>query len=102
MNDNGSQRRTASSATASDAMVLSARDLEAGHLGHAAVRGVGLGVRKGQVVALVGPNGAGKTTLLRTLAGDLRPISGTVEWEGAPTNAPLHARARAGLAFVTE
>lgn len=29
-------------------------------------------------VALVGPNGSGKTTLLKLIAGDLRPLSGTL------------------------
>lgn len=29
-------------------------------------------------IALIGPNGAGKTTILRTIAGDIRPLRGTV------------------------
>jgi ABC-type branched-subunit amino acid transport system ATPase component len=35
-------------------------------------------VRPGEVVACVGRNGAGKTTLLRTIAGFLRPSSGSI------------------------
>jgi branched-chain amino acid transport system ATP-binding protein len=42
------------------------------------VRGLDLEVHAGEVVAILGPNGAGKTTTLLTLAGILRPISGTV------------------------
>ena len=34
-----------------------------------AVRGIDLGVLKGEFLALVGPSGAGKTTLLRIIAG---------------------------------
>ncbi|MCB8839190.1 heme ABC exporter ATP-binding protein CcmA [Aurantimonas sp. VKM B-3413] len=40
-------------------------------------------IRSGAALLVTGPNGAGKSTLLRTLAGLLRPISGTVSVEGA-------------------
>lgn len=36
----------------------------------------------GQLVALMGPNGAGKTTLLKTLAGLLKPETGTIYFHG--------------------
>lgn len=38
-----------------------------------AVRGISLGVRKGECFGLLGPNGAGKTTTLSCLTGELRP-----------------------------
>jgi ATP-binding cassette subfamily F protein 3 len=38
-----------------------------------------LELRRGDRVGIVGPNGAGKTTLLRTVAGDLRPLGGTMD-----------------------
>ena len=37
----------------------------------------------GEVLALVGPSGSGKTTLLRTIAGLVRPASGTIRCRGA-------------------
>ncbi len=40
--------------------------------------GVNLTVRAGEVVACVGRNGAGKTTLLRTIAGFLKPTTGSI------------------------
>ncbi len=39
---------------------------------------VSLSVDTGETFAVVGPDGAGKTTLLRTLAGRMRPDTGTV------------------------
>jgi len=46
------------------------------------LRGVSLGVQKGETVFLCGASGAGKTTLLYTLAGLERPEGGTVTFEG--------------------
>jgi branched-chain amino acid transport system ATP-binding protein len=62
-----------------------------------------LEVATGQVVVLVGPNGAGKTTLLNTVAGLLRPVSGTIRFEGADvTKAEPASLVRRGLALVPE
>ena len=45
----------------------------------AAVNGISLSVRKGELTALVGPDGAGKTTLLRMMAGLLTPDAGNLQ-----------------------
>jgi ATP-binding cassette subfamily F protein 3 len=37
-----------------------------------------LSIAPGERIAIVGPNGCGKSTLLHTLAGELRPLEGTV------------------------
>jgi ABC-type branched-subunit amino acid transport system ATPase component len=82
--------------------LIEARGVSAGYGKMAVVRAVDLRVDAGEVVALIGPNGAGKTTTLLTLAGELAPLEGEVRFLGEPTKAPMHARCRNGLGYVTE
>ena len=82
--------------------LIEARGVSAGYGKMAVVRDVDLRVDAGEVVALIGANGAGKTTTLLTLAGELAPMAGEVRFLGEPTRAPMHARCRSGLGYVTE
>lgn len=45
----------------------------------AALRGIDLVAKPGEITGIVGPDGAGKTTLLRLIAGLMQPTSGEVE-----------------------
>ena len=68
------------------APVLSARSLyrflRAGEEETVALRGVGLDIGAGEIVAGTGPSGSGKTTLLNCLAGLDEPDGGTVRVAG--------------------
>jgi ribose transport system ATP-binding protein len=66
-----------------------------------ALDAVDLGVRAGEVCALVGQNGAGKSTLMAILAGALAPDAGAMRLDGAAyaPRDPLDAR-RAGVAMI--
>ncbi|WP_199442699.1 ABC transporter ATP-binding protein [Umezawaea beigongshangensis] len=48
----------------------------------AALSGITLKIRRGEVVALVGQNGSGKTTLGKLITGLYAPSGGTVRWDG--------------------
>src|SRR4029077_13832938 len=63
------------------AMIIEARDLEKSFGQTPALRGASLGVRSGEIVAVMGPSGSGKSTLLHCLAGILVPEQGQV-WCG--------------------
>ena len=54
-----------------------------------ALSGMDLNVRQGELVALVGPSGCGKTTVLNVLAGQVKPVSGSVRLAGEPVKGVL-------------
>jgi len=78
--------------------LLSVCGLSVSFGGIAAVDGVSLDVARGEIVGLVGPNGAGKTTLFNAIGGQIRPDSGTVQFDGRSIDglAPFR-RARLGI-----
>jgi branched-chain amino acid transport system ATP-binding protein len=82
--------------------LIEAKGVSAGYGSMPVIRELDLRVDAGEVVALIGANGAGKSTTLLTLAGELTPLEGEVHFLGAPTSAPMHARCRRGLGYVTE
>jgi branched-chain amino acid transport system ATP-binding protein len=64
---------------------------------------IDLTVEEGEVVAIIGPNGAGKTTLLKTITGIIKPISGTIRFNGEEiTNAKPLEIIRRGLVYVPD
>ncbi|MSQ63368.1 MAG: ABC transporter ATP-binding protein [Betaproteobacteria bacterium] len=68
-----------------------------------ALKGVTLDVEQGSITCLLGPNGAGKTTLMMTVAGILRPKSGSIRLAGEEiTGRPPHAIVAGGIALVPE
>ncbi len=62
--------------------VLEIRDLEVAYGPIKAIKGINMDVHENDVVAILGANGAGKTTTLRTVSGVIKPIAGTILYNG--------------------
>lgn len=84
-------------------MLLEIRDLVVSYGKAQALKGIGLQVEEGEVVALIGANGAGKTTLLRSISALKRIDSGEILFDGARIDGlPGHVLVKRGIAHVPE
>jgi branched-chain amino acid transport system ATP-binding protein len=85
---------------AADAL-LEVSGLRAGYGRRAVTFAVDLAVPRGEVVALFGHNGAGKTTTLKAIFGTVRPMAGTVRFDGVDiTGAPCAGNVKRGLTLI--
>lgn len=62
-------------------VLLDIKDLHVSYGAIAAIKGISLQVRRGEVVTILGANGAGKTTTLRTISGLLKAKSGHIVFD---------------------
>lgn len=63
-------------------MVLEVTDLHASRGAAQVLKGIDLAVGERETVCLIGANGAGKSTIMRSITGLLRPVRGTVRFDG--------------------
>jgi branched-chain amino acid transport system ATP-binding protein len=83
--------------------MLEVRDLTVHYGAIAALHGISLDVRQGDIVTLIGANGAGKTTALKAISGLTRARGGSVRYEGKDiTYLPPHEIVQLGLCHVPE
>lgn len=83
--------------------VLLVSGLEKAYKGRRVVRGVDLGVRRGEAVGLLGPNGAGKTTCFYMITGLVKADAGRIELNGHDiTETPMYRRARLGIGYLPQ
>lgn len=68
-----------------------------------ALKGITVEVHEGEIVTLIGANGAGKSTTLKTISGQLRPTTGTIEFVGEQiAGVPAHKVSSKGIVQVPE
>jgi len=62
--------------------LIEVRDMKVRYGGIEALKGVSFDVEEGSIVTLIGANGAGKSTTLKTIAGLVKPVEGTITYNG--------------------
>ncbi|WP_342643657.1 ABC transporter ATP-binding protein [Rhodoligotrophos ferricapiens] len=83
--------------------MLEIRELRSGYGRVPVLHGVDLSLKPGEILLVLGANGAGKSTLLRTIAGFIKPTSGSVLFENSDiAGRPPEELARAGLRLVLD
>ncbi|MGQ5425901.1 ABC transporter ATP-binding protein [Thermophilibacter sp. ZX-H3] len=83
--------------------LLSVKDLHVSYGAIKAVRGISFEINEGEIVTLIGANGAGKSTTLNTVAGLIKPDSGSVDFEGETLlGMRAHKIVERGLALCPE
>ena len=82
---------------------LRAERLKKRYRSRVVVQNVSLEVRSGEVIGLLGPNGAGKTTCFYMMVGLVPMDGGELFLDNIRlTHAPMHRRARLGLAYLPQ
>ncbi len=83
--------------------MLRIKDLEVHYGSIAAIKGISLEVKKGEIVTILGANGAGKTTTMRTISKLIKPSAGTIEFKGQDiTQLPAHKIVSLGISHAPE
>ena len=83
--------------------LLDVKDLHVSYGAIRAVKGISFEVNEGEIVTLIGANGAGKSTTLTTVAGIIKPDSGSIEFKGESlVGVKAHKIVEKGLALCPE
>jgi branched-chain amino acid transport system ATP-binding protein len=81
--------------------LLELEDMSAGYHRRAVVYDISFTVGKGEIIAILGHNGAGKTTTLKTAFGLLKPLSGSVRYDGKDVSGASCARhVKLGMSYT--
>ncbi len=83
--------------------LLQVDGLEAGYARIKILNNICFDVEDGEFLGVLGHNGMGKSTLLKAISGSVKPMSGSIRFEGREIGGlPAHLRARAGIGYVPQ
>lgn len=89
--------------TTSNDILFKVTDLEVSYGNIAAIKGISLEVREGEIVTILGSNGAGKTTTMRAISRLLKAKSGSITFKGTElTSLPAHKVVALGISQSPE
>lgn len=87
----------------SEDILFKISDLEVSYGSIAAIKGISLQVRKGEIVTILGSNGAGKTTTMRAISRLIKAESGSILFKGHElTRLPAHKVVSLGISHSPE
>ncbi|SHJ04651.1 ABC transporter ATP-binding protein [Thermoclostridium caenicola] len=82
--------------------MLSVNNLSLSYGKNRALSNVSFEVQQGEIFSIIGANGAGKSSLLRCISGLVKPMEGTIYYEGKPLPKEPHKITAAGIVHVPE
>lgn len=85
----------------SEAM-LKVEDLSVNYGHIEALKNVSIEVRRNEICSIIGANGAGKSTLLKSISGLVKPVGGTITFEGEPIPNKAFKIVKKGIVHVPE
>jgi branched-chain amino acid transport system ATP-binding protein len=87
----------------SDEILFKISDLEVSYGSIAAIKGISLEVKRGEIVTILGSNGAGKTTTMRAISRLIKAQSGSITFKGQElTRLPAHKIVSLGISHSPE
>ena len=89
--------------TTSDDVLFEISDLEVSYGSIAAIKGISLVVKKGEIVTILGSNGAGKTTTMRAISQLIKVKRGSIRYKSHElTKLPAHKVVSLGISHSPE
>jgi branched-chain amino acid transport system ATP-binding protein len=83
--------------------LLHVDEIEAGYARIKILSDICFNIEEGEFLGILGHNGMGKSTLLKTISGSIKPMRGSIKFEGQEIEGlPAHRRARLGIGYVPQ
>jgi branched-chain amino acid transport system ATP-binding protein len=83
--------------------LLHVDEIEAGYARIKILSNICFNIEDGEFLGILGHNGMGKSTLLKAISGSIKPMRGSIKFEGQEiAGLPAHRRARLGIGYVPQ